>query len=129
VAPLISHHQGVWGFGLLQGTQHAGLNEERRRSKTAYLPQQHVQKKEKEEQCRSKRHCSAFFPFHFFSFIYIYILFIYLFIIIIIIIIYFIFEWGPKNGLQHSLNVEVGTTSPLDSINAVRHLLHNINNG
>jgi len=32
-APLIYHHQGAWGFGLLQGTRHAGFNEERRRSK------------------------------------------------------------------------------------------------
>jgi hypothetical protein len=31
-APLIYHHQGAWGFGLLQGTRHTGFNEERRRS-------------------------------------------------------------------------------------------------
>jgi hypothetical protein len=65
-APLISHYHGAWGFGLLQGTRHAGFNEERRRSKTAYLPLLHVQRKEKEEQCRSKRNYSALFIYFYF---------------------------------------------------------------
>jgi hypothetical protein len=63
VAPPVSHHEGAWGFGLWQSTWHEGVNEERRRKKneTCYLPLLHVQGKKKEEQCRSKRHCSILY--------------------------------------------------------------------
>jgi hypothetical protein len=53
--------------GLSQGTRVAGNDDERsRRKKTVSLPLLHVQGKEKGEQCRSKRHCSA--PFFFFKY-------------------------------------------------------------
>jgi hypothetical protein len=46
--------------GALAGIRRVGFNEERRKN---CLPLLHVQGKEKGEQCRSKRHCSAIFFF------------------------------------------------------------------
>jgi hypothetical protein len=59
--PPVPHHEGAWGFWFWQSTWHEGVNEERRRkkNKTCYLPLLHVQGKNKEEQCRLKRHYSV----------------------------------------------------------------------
>jgi hypothetical protein len=40
------------------------MKKEEEKNKTFYLPLLHVQGKKKEEQCRSKQHCSALFFFN-----------------------------------------------------------------
>jgi len=51
---------GLWVFCRANGSQELMKKEK----KTAYLHLLHVQGKEKKEQCRSKRHCSALFFFN-----------------------------------------------------------------
>jgi len=50
----------VHGGAALAGRWRVGFNKERKN----YLPLLHVRGKEKGEQCRSKRHCSAHFFLH-----------------------------------------------------------------
>jgi len=54
---LIMRVCGAPGFGRACGVQ--GLMKKEEENKSVYLPLLHVQGKEKEEQCRSKRHCSS----------------------------------------------------------------------
>ena len=58
--PSTFHHESVWGGGF---GSHVVCRVQRGKKKNC-LPLLHVQGKEKGEQCRSKRHCSALFFFN-----------------------------------------------------------------
>ena len=59
-APSTFHHESAWGGGF---GRHVACRVQRGKKKKKCLPLLHVQGKEKGEQCRSKRHCSALFFF------------------------------------------------------------------